>query len=116
MKKWSSVILVLALVSAPSFVPAQPAATVSETTVSEASCCCCSSEEKHDGTATCECDGCTQKERETCRCAPTAPGLAALCLQGGIPIPLSFTRRIFFKDILYTSRTDSPLLRPPIAV
>jgi len=113
MKKWSSVILVLVLMAVQPFALSQPP-VVAAPAVPEESCCCCSTEQKHNGSASCECDGCSQKNEQSCACAPTAPNFTAVLIKPNFYFPSFFTDLIFDPEPVYLRRTDSPLLRPPI--
>jgi len=113
MKRWSSVVLALALLAVPPFVTAKPDSRQS-VTVSEAACCCCSPNQKHTGTVTCKCDGCAQKEAQRCGCVSTALSPAGLPVLSALNSQLPLSGRVVSVDLLYFGRTDSPLLRPPI--
>jgi hypothetical protein len=113
MKRWSSVVLALALLAVPPFVTAKPDSH-RQVTVSEAACCCCSPGRKHTGTVTCKCDGCAQKEAQRCDCVSTSLSPALLPAGAAPDFSLSLSGRISIPDTRYVERTDPPLLRPPI--
>jgi len=114
MKRWSSVVLALALLAIPPFIKAELVTEDGGTAVSEAVCCCCSPNQKHTGAVTCKCDGCAQKEAQRCSCVSTALSPAGLPVLSASNSPLPLSGRVVSVDLLYFGRTDSPLLRPPI--
>lgn len=115
MKRWGSAILALALL-------AMPAAALEKRVIHteqirfEESCCCHTTENVHSERADCPCEGCAQKNSAECYCVETSLSFTAFLQNADSSLLPAVCGTVLLEIRHGITRTDPPVLRPPIAL